>query len=118
MIAFVLVALVAAIHVWILVMEVGLWETPRVRAIFGTSAEFARASRMLAANQGLYNGFLAAGLIFALVLGLGGAGYAVALFFLACILVAGGFGGVMVSSRILWVQAGPAAVAMMAVVWH
>jgi Protein of unknown function (DUF1304) len=75
MIGFWLVALIAALHVWILVLEMFLWETPMARRAFGTSAEFAANTRVLAANQGLYNGFLAAGLIWALILGLPGAGW-------------------------------------------
>ena len=74
MVAWVLVALIGALHVYILVLEMVLWESPRGRAAFGTTAEFAAASRVLAGNQGLYNGFLAAGLFWSLLLGLGGEG--------------------------------------------
>ena len=100
MIGFVLVALIGALHVYILVLEMVLWETPRARAAFGTSAEFAAASRMLAGNQGLYNGFLAAGLFWSLLLGLGGEGGRVAVFFLLCVLVARLYGAATVSRRI------------------
>jgi putative membrane protein len=111
----VLVALIAVLHLWIMVMEMLLWETPRVRKAFGTTAEFAAASRVLAANQGLYNGFLAAGLLWALWLGVTGAGRGQALFFLGCILVAGVYGAVTAGRRILFVQAVPAALGIIAV---
>jgi putative membrane protein len=114
MIAWLMVALIGALHVWILVMEMVLWETPRVRRIFGTSAEFAAATRVLAGNQGLYNGFLAAGLFWALFLGVPGAGGPVAGFFLACVLVAGIYGGLTASRRILYVQAVPAGLGLLA----
>ena len=113
MIAMALVALIAALHLYILVLEMFLWEAPRTRAVFGTSAEFAAASKVLAGNQGLYNGFLAAGLVWALWLGAEGRG--VALFFLACVLVAGIYGAATASRRILLVQALPSALAIVAV---
>jgi putative membrane protein len=115
MIGAALVALVAVIHVGILVMEMVLWETPRVRGIFGTSAVFAANTRVLAANQGLYNGFLAAGLILALVRGVPGTGVDLAHFILACVVVAGLYGAVTASRRILFVQALPATLALIAV---
>jgi len=115
MIGGILVALIAALHVYILVLEMVLWETPRARKAFGTTAEFAAASRVLAANQGLYNGFLAAGLVWTLWLGVSGEGRAAALFFLGCVLVAGVFGAVTASKRILFVQAVAAAVGIIAV---
>jgi putative membrane protein len=111
----VLVALIAALHAYILVLEMFLWETPRARKAFGTTPEFAKASRVLAANQGLYNGFLAAGLIWALIAGLPGEGRGFALFFLACVLVAGLYGAATASRRILFIQAVPAALALLAV---
>ncbi|OYU40406.1 MAG: hypothetical protein CFE33_07770 [Pseudorhodobacter sp. PARRP1] len=113
MIAQVLVGLIAALHLYILVLEMFLWQAPRTRAVFGTSAEFASQTKVLAANQGLYNGFLAAGLVWALWLGAEGRG--VALFFLGCVLVAGIYGAVTVSRRILFVQAVPSALAIAAV---
>jgi len=82
------VALMAALHVYILVLEMFLWTTPKGRKAFGLTPEFAEASRTLAANQGLYNGFLAAGLVWGLWLGPAGQG--AKLFFLGCIIVAGG----------------------------
>jgi putative membrane protein len=115
MIGAVLVAVVAAIHVWILVMEMFLWETPRIRAVFGTTPDFAAATRVMAANQGLYNGFLAAGLILALVQGIPGPGQGLAHFLLACVIVAGLYGAATAGRRILYVQAAPALLALVAV---
>jgi putative membrane protein len=112
-VASVVVALVAVVHAYFLVLEMFLWRTPRVRRIFGTTEEVAEASAVLAANQGLYNGFLAAGLVFGLVAGGpdGTVGYPVTLFFLACVIVAGLYGAATANPRILLVQALPAAVA-------
>ena len=115
MLATALVGLVAAIHVYILILEMFLWDTPRGRRAFGTTPEFAAASKTLAANQGLYNGFLAAGLIWGR--SMGPAGRAVQLFFLGCVIVAGLYGGFTASRKILLVQALPAAVAMAVVLW-
>ena len=117
MIGAALVALVALIHVWILVMEMLLWETPRVRAVFRTTPDFAAASRVLAANQGLYNGFLAAGLVLALIRGVPGAGGELAHFILACVVVAGLYGAATAGRRILYVQALPAVLALIAVLF-
>jgi len=107
----ILIALVALEHLYFLVLEMFLWTTPRTRAAFGMSAEQAEQSKVLAANQGLYNGFLAAGLIWAL---LAPAAYAreLALFFLCCVLVAGLYGGATANRRIWFVQALPAALAL------
>ena len=115
-VAKVLVALIALEHVYILVMEMFLWTTPRTRASFGMTAEQAEETKVLAGNQGLYNGFLAAGLFWALI---APAGYAtqLALFFLACVLVAGLYGGATANKRIWYVQALPAAVALAAVIF-
>ncbi|MEO3857411.1 DUF1304 domain-containing protein [Acrocarpospora sp. B8E8] len=109
--AYALVGIVAAIHVYILILEMFLWTTPRGRAAFGTTPDFATQSRALAANQGLYNGFLAAGLIWGLL----GRDPAVLTFFLACVIVAGLYGAATVSRRILYVQAAPAALALVLV---
>src|SRR5438552_18996087 len=106
-----LTALVGALHIYFLVLEMFLWDQPRGRRAFGTTPEFAAASKTLAANQGLYNGFLAAGLIWGLWLG-PAAGKPVQCFFLACVLVAGLYGGFTASRKILWVQALPAALAI------
>ena len=107
-VANVFVALMALLHVYILVLEMFLWTTKRGRKAFGTTAEFAEASKVLAANQGLYNGFLAAGLVWGLCLG--PAGYGAKLFFLGCILVAGLYGGITATRKILFIQAIPAAI--------
>ena len=116
MVAKILVALVALEHVYILVLEMFLWTTARGRAAFGTTAEFAEQTRVLAANQGIYNGFLAAGLVWSL---LAPSVYEkhLALFFLGCVVVAGVYGGLTASRRILLVQALPAAVALAAVIF-
>jgi putative membrane protein len=111
MIANILVGLVALIHLYILVLEMFLWDTPRGRRAFGTTAAFAAESKVLAANQGLYNGFLAAGLIWGIVSG----GREVEIFFLCCVIAAGIFGALSVSRKILYVQAIPAALALAAV---
>lgn len=116
-VAVVLVLAVAALHAWFLVLEMFLWTTPTGRRTFGTTREFAEASKALAANQGLYNGFLAAGLLWALVQ----AGWQVSAaspaltFFLGCVIVAGLFGAATASRKILFVQALPAALALFAV---
>ncbi|OYU48471.1 MAG: hypothetical protein CFE31_12675 [Rhizobiales bacterium PAR1] len=110
MITTTLTALIALLHVYILVLEMFLWETPRGRKAFGTTAEFAAQTRVLAANQGLYNGFLAAGLIWSLYLGAGGG--AIRVFFLLCVLVAGLYGAATANRRILFIQAVPAALAL------
>ncbi|MBN8630202.1 MAG: DUF1304 domain-containing protein [Rhodobacterales bacterium] len=115
MIGVALVGLVALIHLVILVMEMVLWETPQVRRIFGISPEFAANTRVLAANQGLYNGFLAAGLLLALYRGLPGPGAELAYFILACVTVAGLYGAATVGRRILYVQALPAILALIAI---
>ena len=117
LIASVLVGLVALLHVYFLVLEMFLWDTPKGRKVFNTTPEFSAASKALAANQGLYNGFLAAGLIWALVLGVSGGGRSIALFFLACVVVAGVYGAATASRKILYVQALPAALAIAAVLF-
>ena len=113
MLATLLVALVAIIHLAILVLEMFLWEGSAGRRAFNLSADFARQTRVLAANQGLYNGFLAAGLAWGLWLGApGGQGV---IFFLACVLAAGIFGALTASRKILYIQALPALLALVAV---
>jgi putative membrane protein len=102
----VVIALIALLHVWFLILEMFLWTRPSGRRAFGLTAEFAEQSKALAANQGLYNGFLAAGLGWGLCLG--NAGFGVKVFFLGCVLVAGIFGGLTASRKILWIQALPA----------
>jgi putative membrane protein len=109
-----LVAVVAAIHVYIVVLEMFLWRTERGMRSFGTDQAFADRSAPLAANQGLYNGFLVAGLVWGLLAG-GPIGFQVKVFFLGCVSVAGLFGAATVNRRILVVQAIPAALALAAV---
>lgn len=115
LVADLVVALVALLHVWILVLEMWLWERPLGRKAFGLTPEFARATRVLAANQGLYNGFLAAGLVWGL--SLGPAGLGVKVFFLACVLVAGLYGAATASRKILYIQALPAALGLGLLAW-
>jgi putative membrane protein len=114
-IAALLVAVVAAIHVYIVILEMFLWRTPRGLKSFGTTQAFADESATLAANQGLYNGFLVAGLVWGL-LATDPIGFQVKVFFLACVIVAGLYGAATVSRRILFVQAAPAALALFAVI--
>lgn len=113
-IAAVLVAIVALLHVWFLVLEMFLWRKPLGLRTFGMTPEQAETTAVLAANQGLYNGFLAAGLAVGLVIAEPTAFY-FRFFFLACVIVAGLFGAVTVSRRILFVQSAPAVVALLAV---
>jgi putative membrane protein len=106
----ILVGLVMVEHVYIMVMEMFLWTTPRVRKTFGTSEAFAAESAPLAANQGLYNGFLAAGLLWGLITGQRD----VMTFFLICVMLAALYGGATVSPRITLVQGLPALLATLA----
>jgi len=108
------VALVALLHLGFLILEMFLWDKPVGRRIFGLTPEFAAATRILAANQGLYNGFLAAGLAWSLALGPDA--QQVSVFFLGCVIIAGAFGAATANRRILWVQAMPGAVAL-ALTW-
>ena len=103
------VGLVAALHLYFLVLEMFFWDKPLGRKTFGLTPEFAAASKSLAANQGLYNGFLAAGLVWGL--SLGAAGDPIKLFFLGCVVVAGVYGAATASRKILLVQALPGAIA-------
>jgi putative membrane protein len=107
------VALVALEHVYILVLEMFLWTTPKGLATFNLTPEFARASASLAANQGLYNGFLAGGLFWGLATG----DRTFKLFFLACVIVAGVFGAVTALPKIFFIQALPAIIAAALVLW-
>ncbi len=110
-----LVALVALEHVYILVLEMFLWTKPQGRKAFGLSPERAEATKVMAANQGLYNGFLAAGLIWALVHPDPAFAFQLKLFFLGCVLVAGLYGGATASRKIFVIQALPAGLALLAV---
>ena len=109
--ATVIVALVAMLHVYFLVLEMFFWEKPLGLRTFGLTPEFAKSSKTLAANQGLYNGFLAAGLIWGI--SLGNNGNDIKIFFLLCVLVAGIFGALTASRKILFIQAMPAAIALL-----
>jgi putative membrane protein len=106
----ILVAVVAILHAYFLVLEMFLWTKPAGRRAFGTTQEQAEQSKSLAMNQGLYNGFLSAGLFWGLTLGEAGRG--VVIFFLLCVITAGVFGAVTASRKILYVQALPAVVAL------
>jgi putative membrane protein len=109
-----LVVLVALVHVWIVVLEMALWASPRGRAAFGTTPEFAQQTKVLASNQGLYNGFLVAGLGVGLV-GPEHLRFGFLVFVLLCVVVAGVYGAATASRRILLVQALPGALALAAV---
>jgi putative membrane protein len=104
------VGLVAALHLYFLVLEMFLWDKPRGLRTFGLTPELAAASKSLAANQGLHNGFLAAGLIWSLVPG--PLDHRIAIFFLACVIIAGVFGAATVNPKIHLVQTLPGAVAL------
>lgn len=109
-VANILVGVVAFLHVYFLILEMFLWDKPFGLKTFGHTVEAATASKVLAMNQGLYNGFLAAGLVWGLCLG--AAGDPIKIFFLGCVVVAGVFGGLTASRKILFVQALPAAIAL------
>jgi putative membrane protein len=111
-IANILVALVAVLHVYFLILEMFLWTKPLGLKTFRNSIEKAADSAVLAANQGLYNGFLAAGLVWGLVQNVPAFAFEIKMFFLLCVIVAGIYGAATVSRRILFVQAAPAAVAL------
>jgi putative membrane protein len=110
MLANVAVVVVALLHLYFLVLEMFLWDKPLGMRTFRLTPELAKATKGLAANQGLYNGFLVAGLLWGLYLG--AAGTAIKVFFLGCVIVAGIFGALTANRRILWVQALPGAVAL------
>jgi putative membrane protein len=110
-IAGVLVLMVAALHGFFLVLEMFMWESERALRAFNSTPEFAKQTKVLAGNQGLYNGFLAAGLIWGLLLG--DNGFGVKVFFLSCVIVAGVYGSVTAVRRILFIQAIPAALALL-----
>ena len=112
-VADVAVGLVAALHLYFLILEMFLWKKPLGRRTFRLSRELAEASAPLAANQGLYNGFLVAGLIWGL--SLGAAGLSIKVFFLGCVIVAGVFGALTLGRKILWVQASPGVIALVLV---
>ncbi len=106
----VMVGLVALLHGYFLVLEMFLWTTPYGRRVFRLTPEKAEMTRSLAMNQGLYNGFLAAGLGWGLLAGVDG--HTIKVFFLSCVIIAGVFGAATASRKILWVQAVPGALAL------
>lgn len=114
MLGTILIALIAILHVYILVLEMFLWEKPYGLKAFGNTLEKAQLTKVLAQNQGLYNGFLAAGLFWSL---LAPAGFAVEIanFFLGCVLVAGIYGGLTASKKIIYIQAVPALITLIVV---
>ena len=112
MLATILIVLVALIHAYFLVLEMFRWEAPRTRKVFGTTPEFAAESKVLAANQGLYNGFLSAGLIYGLVMGVGGG--QMVIFLLLCVMVAGIYAAICGIKAALFAQTVPAALALLA----
>ncbi|QFI77173.1 DUF1304 domain-containing protein [Bradyrhizobium betae] len=105
-------ALIAALHAYFLILEMFLWDKPLGLKTFRNTPEKAETTKVLAANQGLYNGFLAAGLIWGLVHGNPAFAFQIKAFFLLCVIVAGAYGAASVSTRILIVQALPAAIAL------
>ena len=113
MLQIILTTAVALLHIGFMILEMILWKRPAGRRIFGTTKEFAEASEKLAMNQGLYNGFLAAGLIWGLLSGPEGS--FILTFFLCCVILAGIFGAFTVNRRIFWIQAAPAAVALLVI---
>ncbi|MES9822980.1 MAG: DUF1304 domain-containing protein [Candidatus Thiodiazotropha endolucinida] len=113
MIADIVVGLIAFQHIAFLVLEMFLWDKPVGQRVFGHSSETAAITRVLAANQGLYNGFLAAGLLWGVILGADGTG--VKIFFLSCVLIAGVYGAATASRKILLIQALPAAIGLLLV---
>jgi putative membrane protein len=110
------VGIVALEHIYILYLEMFAWTTPRVRRIFGITPTFATDSKALAANQGLYNGFLAAGLIWGIAYPQPDVGIQIKLFFLVCVLIAALYGGLTAKRSILFVQGGPALIAFLTVI--
>ena len=114
MAANILIGIVALLHAWFLVLEMFLWDKPLGRKVFRMSAEQAAATKTLAVNQGLYNGFLVAGLVW----GLAGGGFHVKIFFLACVILAGLLGAMTVHRKVFFVQALPAIVALILLHLH
>lgn len=112
MITNILILLVALLHFYFLILEMFLWTTPKGIKAFGMTLEKARDTAVLAANQGLYNGFLSAGLIWGLVHPDKAIGYQVQVFFLSCVIVAGAYGAYSVSRKIFFIQALPAIIAL------
>ena len=109
--AYILIGFVALLHLYFLVLEMFFWDKPLGLKTFGHTREFAKASRVLAMNQGLYNGFLAAGLVWGLIGGPESS--SISIFFLVCIIIAGIFGGITASRKIILFQAVPASLALL-----
>jgi putative membrane protein len=109
MITTVAISIVILLHLFFLILEMFLWNTPFGRKTFGLSEDYAEKSAALAANQGLYNGFLATGLLWGLI---GSGGIDALIFFLVCIIIAGIYGAITAKGSILWLQATPAAIAI------
>ncbi|EXR52658.1 DUF1304 domain-containing protein [Acinetobacter baumannii] len=114
MIGQILIALIAILHVYILVLEMFLWDKPYGMKAFGNNAEKAKLTKVMAQNQGLYNGFLAAGFFLFFFAG-GPFSNTIANFFLGCVLIAGIYGGLTASKKIIYIQAVPALIALVAV---
>ena len=110
-----MILLVAILHLAFLVLEMFLWEKSLGRRVFRQTAERAAITRLLAVNQGLYNGFLAAGRVWGVILG--AEGEAIKIFFLSCVIIAGVVGAITVSRGIFWIQAAPAVVGLSLVLW-
>lgn len=115
-IALALIALVACLHAYFLVLECFLWTRPRTRKAFGLSEEFAQSTKVMALNQGVYNGFLAAGLVWTM-LATDERRFSLGFFFLSCVIVAGVVGGVTVHKRIFYAQATPAIAALLVLIF-
>jgi putative membrane protein len=113
----ILVSLVAVEHIYILIMEMFMWTKPRTLKVFGLEKSFAEETKAMAANQGLYNGFLAAGLLFGLFHSNAAFGLQLQVFFLSCVLVAAVFGSFTVKRSILFVQGVPALLALLSVLF-
>ena len=109
----ILVALVALEHLYFLYLEMFAWTKPRTMKSFGTTKDFAQASKTLAANQGLYNGFLSAGLVWGLIHPNSGVGFQIQIFFLLCVIVAAIYGALTVKRSILFIQGLPALLALL-----
>jgi putative membrane protein len=110
--ATILIALVALLHFWFMILEMFLWRKPRGLRTFGLTQDFADSTAVLAANQGLYNGFLVAGLIWGLLASDPTQAHSIRLFFLSCVVVAGIYGGLTANKRIFYIQALPALIAL------
>lgn len=113
-----LVLLISLIHFYIMFLEMKLWEKKRIREIFGLTAEFAKQTRMMAFNQGLYNGFLASGLLWSFLIPDPSFKMQLQIFFLSCVLIAGLVGALTVTKRIFYIQSAPALLALLTLVFN